>query len=1027
MKQLYSFHPNLILRTPAQALSLGFTEDTILAALDDERFVEALFLASPGLYEECRKWQSGALKEPKKVAKLRGTLTRYYTRMMSRCTPFGLFAGCSVLRWGAESQIRLEPAANYRHTRLDMHYLCALAQQLARHEAIRPLLRYWPQTSLYTIGSEVRYVEYYYAEGRRVHQISSVEASPYLTKMLGVARQGLTQRELVALLLEEEFDNEEATEYVQALIEAQVLVSELEPTVTGSEFLHHMQAVLTRLNADAPDAEISAVLHLLGQVAQQLRILDQQPVNAPASYLRIAAALQNLGVPIEPDKLFQTDLVCGASNTAASLDQRLQATLLEAVEALTHLAPPSRNARLDYFRQRFQERYEEREVPLLEALDTESGLAYSDYGKNSYAPLVDDLYLTETAASRSWHQSEAQRFLYQKLREADRKRQYAINITPEEVRTFAPVTQPLPPSLGIMFRIIDDQQIVLDSVGGSSAVNLLGRFAHADPRIERIVQDITEQEQQHNPAVVFAEICHLPASRVGNILLRPSFRRFEIPYLAQSMLPADCQIAMQDMLLSVRQGQLVLRSRKTNQLVVPRLSTAHNFTHQALPVYQFLCDLQTQGLQAHVGFSWEAVSPDAKFFPRLTYQKVVLQPASWHLAAPDFADLLTAPATHFEAHFQAFRAQWQLPRLFTLSDGDHELLVDAENPLLVQVWLDTIRQRPAIRLREYLIELAESPVRDNLGRPHAQQLLALLVRNAPCYAAAPAAPAAGAASVQREFALGSEWLYYKWYCGQQMANRILREVLHPLTEELLDKGLVDKWFFIRYADPDNHLRVRFHLPQVGRIGEVVQIINDYLGAYLSKGYIWKSQTDTYRRELERYGKNTIELSESLFHYQSTALLAQLDSFAELDDMAYWRWGISAMEELLDAFAYTLPQKLALLEHLRDSFAREFSMDKQLKTQLDAKYRAFRLPITQALQTAAPPPECLREIATAIRRQLTANHGEIAENQLLGSYLHMLLNRLIPAQARLHELVLYDFLCRYYQSQKARQGAQAAVA
>lgn len=47
--------------------------------------------------------------------------------------------------------------------------------------------------------------------------------------------------------------------------------------------------------------------------------------------------------------------------------------------------------------------------------------------------------------------------------------------------------------------------------------------------------------------------------------------------------------------------------------------------------------------------------------------------------------------------------------------------------------------------------------------------------------------------------------------------------------------------------------------------------------------------------------------------------------------------------------------------------------------------------------------------------------------LAGSYIHMHANRLLRSAARAQELVLYDFLCRLYESQAARrdrgQGAE----
>jgi len=1037
MRNLYHFHPQLLLRTPARPFATPLTAASLEASLHDESFMEALYLASPVVQEECQKWRRGELTDPRRVARLRGAVARYYARFSSRCTPFGLFAGCAVVAWGPGSGITLAPARHARHTRLDMHYLCALAQHLAAHEALRPRLRYRPNSSWYQLGDEIRYIEQHYAQGQRGHQISSLGASPAVAQVLAACAEGCPYAELLALLAPDAAEQPEAAAFLDALIEAQVLVSELEPTVTGPEFLEHLRRVLGRLLAEQPTPALHAITAKLAEVAAGLRALDAAPVNAPAAYQAIMAALAPLGVPLEADKLFQTDAIRGVAPEAATLSAAVQADLLDALEVLAVLTPPAPQPRLAEFTRQFEARYEGREVPLLEVLDTESGLPYSDYGKSSYSPLVHDLDLGAAARpARALQHDEVQQYMYQQLRQAERQGQYAVALDPQELRRFRrPAAAPLPPSLAVVFRPGAAGQLLLDSVGGSSAVNLLGRFAHAAPGIEQVVRDVTAAEQHHNPGVAFAELCHLPASRVGNILRRPAFRALEIPYLAQSGLPAAGQVRVQDLTLRLHQGQLELRSRRTGQRIVPRLSTAHNYAAQALPVYELLADLQTQGLQARLGFSWQSVSLDARFSPRLTCRQVVLEAASWQLEAPELATLLAAPPAGQAAAVRAFRAQWRLPRFFTLADGDNELLVDADNELLVQVWLDTIRGRPSIRLKEFLFDPAASPVRDAAGQAYAAQFIALLVRQGPCYAAAPPpaeVPAAAEETVPRDFQLGSEWLYYKLYCGPSMANRVLREAIAPLVAELQGAGLVDDWFFVRYADPASHLRLRLHLPWVARIGEVVQRVNDYLAPCLAKGYLWKSQTDTYQRELERYGPHTMALAERLFCYQSTALLAYLAGPAEDDALpsdeaaapdgeeAYWLWGLQAMDELLRAFGCAPAQQLALLRGLHQSFAREFGLDKALRLQLDGKYRRFRPAIERALAAAPAPPPALRALAAGIRAGVAARPGAVSLEHLLGSYLHMLLNRLLPADARLHELVLYDFLARHYQSQAAQQ-------
>ena len=1038
----YTFHPALVLRTPALPLS-HYPEPAQAAEwLADAAFREALYLASPSLHAEGQRWQRGELTNPQKVDKLVGALSRYRSRMSSRCTPFGLFAGCSVVPWGAGSQLDLDPTAQARHTRLDMHYLGALAAHLATQEPLRSRLRYFPNSSRYTLGTELRYVEHGYAPDTAApeHQISAVETSPALERVLAASTNGQPRQALAKTLLaddeaEEPTDPAEALAFVEELIAAQLLLSELEPTVTGPEFLDHLRRVLRQADdSAAPDAQLSASRAVLDDVAARLRALDQ-PGAGPheaSAYEDIAARLLPLGVPLEAGRLFQVDLLPGV-RAGATLAQAHQPALGAALRVLAHLTPPSRPARLARFAEQFAARYEEQEVPLLVALDSESGISYSNYGSQPYAPLVEDLRLPAVAApgpAATAPLTEAQQLLARRLRTAERHGHYSIDITLAEVEGFPSVADALPPSFSVVFRVLADGLLLLEQAGGSSAVNMLGRFAHASPAIAELVRHVADTEQARNPGVLLAEICHLPTSRTGNILQRPCLRAYELPYLAQSGAAPEARLPLQHLMLRQRQGQLELRDARTGRRVIPRLGSSHNYTHEALPAYQLLCDLQTQGLQASLGVSWEAIAPLATFRPRLSSQGVLLQAASWQLSAADLAPLLVPAAP---AAWAEFRQRWQLPRYFTLAEGDHELLVDADQPASVARWLALVRRPEGCLLREFLFDPATALVRDPAGRPYTNQFVAALLRPTACYhetAAGTDAPPA----VPRTFALGSEWLYYKLYCGPRVADRLLEQAVGALTEQLLAEGLIDQWFFIRYADPAPHLRLRLHLPNLAALGRVIALVAAALAAEVASGSLWKIQTDTYQRELERYGPRTIELSESLFYYGSRRLLARLalpdppeaDQSAAEAGHAGWLLAARGIDELLSAFALDLPARLAFIGARREAFAREFGLDKPLRLQLDARYRQHRAALRAALAAPNPGSLPLGALLPDVARQLLARQAqgqlEVALPALLGSYVHMLVNRAVSNRPRLHELLVYDFMARYYKGRLAGQPA-----
>ena len=114
-------------------------------------------------------------------------------------------------------------------------------------------------------------------------------------------------------------------------------------------------------------------------------------------------------------------------------------------------------------------------------------------------------------------------------------------------------------------------------------------------------------------------------------------------------------------------------------------------------------------------------------------------------------------------------------------------------------------------------------------------------------------------TTQRNFILGDHWLFFKIYTGYKTSDKILTEVIKPVATSLQKANVISQWFYIRYADPQHHIRVRFYLPDPAKIGLVIQQLRPYFQHFMNEDLIWKVQTDTYEREIERYGVNTIEL------------------------------------------------------------------------------------------------------------------------------------------------------------------------
>ncbi|RPH33135.1 MAG: hypothetical protein EHM93_06280 [Bacteroidales bacterium] len=281
---------------------------------------------------------------------------------------------------------------------------------------------------------------------------------------------------------------------------------------------------------------------------------------------------------------------------------------------------------------------------------------------------------------------------------------------------------------------------------------------------------------------------------------------------------------------------------------------------------------------------------------------------------------------------------------------------------------------------------------------------------------------------------GDEWLYYKIYCGVKTADEILTQVFLPTSTLLKEKNIIDKWFFIRYADPDLHLRVRFHFDNIYNIGIIMHEINSKLQCLVESKKIWKVMLDTYQPEIERYHPMLITHAETLFWIDSETTGLFLDSIdGDEGEKIRWMFAFKNIDALLTDFGLSLEQKQQFMASNKETYALEFGMNKNLKFQLDQKYRNIKVDIHLALNLNKENAgeylsfvDLLEQRTNRIYhtvndiKKIARTNESIDISKLLSSYVHMAMNRIFRSKQRIHEMVVYDFLYRHYKSAIARE-------
>lgn len=975
---------------------------------------EAIYLASGALYERFQKWLAG--EKVSEADKLEITLYKYLVRMSTRCTPYGFFSLASTGNVGAQTDLQVSRQdVLIKHTRLDMECLIAIKEWLIRQQSIRMQLTLWVNSSLYTAGEDFRYIEQVVDNDRRNYFISSLEGNEFLSLILDKASNGVKIPDLIQLLQSHSIEVVEAYDFIDELIENRILVSELEPNVTGAGYLDSMIENLSRLDhTQLLTGHLTSLLQLLSQQDERVRM-----------YQNLQEKLDFLGIPTIKKDHVHVDTV--ALSQFNQLSEKTISTLSQQLARLSVLNRPKINTDLEDFKRRFQDRYQQQEVALTTVLDHQTGIGYGLQSKlgASYTPMIEELSFPKKQKKQTTQQPDWwQNLLLEKYTLFLKNQLSAIELTDLdllEVEDSKKIDQvsvsAFPFSFYILGNLLAESCQAVDegnfnfnlvTCSGPSAVNILSRFHEADPTLSDHLSRLAALEELNSPDVIFAEIVHCPDSGAGNIMTRPVLHRYEIPYMGKASVAEDFQIPVQDLMISVINDRIVLRSKRLNKRIIPRLSNAHNFT-KGLPIYRFLCELQSQDSELNMQWDW-ALFNNQPHLPRVKYKNLILSRESWLLATHHF--------NSSEPEYIANRlSAMGLPSSFVITSGDNELLIDTRISLSLQILMQEIIKNNEIRVFETLFSSDNRLLREYESGFTNEIVIPL--RNTK------AAPQQGFSgkifekTTQRSFPVGSEWLYFKIYCEERSSDKLLL-VLHPLISRLLEENTVTQFYFVRYQDPDYHLRFRFRgNAENGFYHQVIDVIKETLEEYVQSGLVYKIQLDTYERELERYGDKQIEICENIFHLDSMDFLDSISSTEDIpDEITRFELSVRRINTLLVNSDLKLSECNILMENLKENFFNEFEGNSTLRKQLGMHYRNFKSIIDHVFEIGKT------DINTSLNDHLTRLSENIPDRtqyfSVLSSLIHMSVNRTFNTKQRAYELILYHCLAKHYDSLNARQ-------
>jgi len=808
--------------------------------------------------------------------------------MSTRPTPFGMLAGVAVGKWGDSTQILLSAQPRATMTKVSFPWIESLVRSLESKEEILTSLELMTNPAIFVRGNRAIIPERMSPAKLEERSRVSLRMTGALKLTLESAWAGIQYPSLKRLLTKiEKRRGGTALSFIRFLVEQKFLLTNLNPPISNKDQLAY---VIDKLHKAGADPEIIARLTDLKKAMNEFDSAKAE--EKEDSFRKLVETSRN--VPHAPiDEPFVVD--SAVRFESLKISGLVAREVEKAVEFLLSLSSHPRGPSiLNRYHKLFDSWYGEQdeiEAPLLEFLDkclTDARIQESK--SDSGLKLAKE---TEHRRNRA---------LLDLAVRAIRNRQTIVSLdkaTIDRITTCHPNANLLPVSIDVGVSILASSQqaidrgefkLVIGPLVESGAGRSLGRFAWVigDEAISALKEIVKAEDEFYAPKQT-VELVSMPTNpRAANVANTPMLRAYEVDFDTVPSVTHERTVLLNELVIGKRNGRFYVRSPSLKKEIIFRVG--HMLNENMLPeIGRFLIHLSEDGVPQLEQFDW-GPAESFPFLPRVEWGKAILRPAQWRIDSLTLerGDLDPSTPQTFRTSLRKWREEWKVPEEVYAKPTDYYLREEASK------WLNLSFDKHVEDLRILVLQvkrgvknfviLEESFISACAWIPgpngnYASEIVASLVIN-PNTEIADSRTGDLAAKLpsqtERAKAPGSEWLYLKLYCSKDVEEEIISSLIPSLARKLYSMNLIDGWFFVRYPEPINHLRIRFHLHTRAAFRQVVPLVTNWSSRLLQKEVCTQFSFETYMREIERYGGTTgLNLAERLFCADSDAVAETL--------------------------------------------------------------------------------------------------------------------------------------------------------
>lgn len=927
---------DLIVRIPVFSLNNYYriSEKIISEIYNNDVLLEAIFVSSPQLYKSLRLYQQNQNGNIKVKKKLIRSLGKYLRRAVFRSTPFGLYAGtCEGTFNGELENLKKWSHDPKRFVRLDYRIIVFIYKKLMSFDDVKTNLHYYVNNTVIINTRSISFVSAKDNTASRRYTNTTIIRSRIVDAILNLKGGKYSYSDILNYVkLYLSISDEACESEIDSLIEIDLLISTISPSLGTKDYFNQLLDDLKQIFLDnqniSQDCRVfySKVL----QIENILQNLNCTKIGSNLDYYQnIIDILKTFGTIDTDDEYFHVELVY--PNDKIYFNYETKTNIIEAFNYYRMLSNTNIDNDLEYYKDSFTQRYDTNKVPLLELMDPITGLFSHNAYRNNKGDLLamglGSVFNENLNVDSSKHSLKDGVNLLRVFIKATKESLYSIDLA-EHKFTFDQNQQGLTSLIPILVKYLSsndtDQYKIQFSMGGfDSPMAFISRFIYGSPYLCSLAEKLAFIEAYSLNDHKLAEIVHIPGLKVSNIIDRPIFRELQIPIHAESKLSTNNLIKLEDMLVYIEDNKFVVEDRNTGDRIMPVSSNAHNYKIDTIPYYRFLSSLYVQNKQTYFNIDWSFLSGYATFFPRIAYKDIVISPATWIFKKVNFPKF-----NEFELDdFEDWRVSNKVPDKIYICEDDNELFVDFIQESSVFIFNSYLNSNEFIVIKEALVK-NDALVDTITNETYLPELVMFLnTNNRDINSNLRSAYKNTNSKIENinrySYLPFDRWMYIKLYCNAENIDYILINFIQDWINKLVSKELVTLWFYIRYSDPDPHIRIRFLIKDEKSLEELLVLNNECLSPLLQSCFISNVNYNTFKPEVDRY--KDLDRFIRIFYYDSVYSIQVIKCFHSnliTNTERLYYIAFSSYRIFLDA-DFSTEQIMNLSKIMIDSFDVEF--------------------------------------------------------------------------------------------------------